>query len=138
MIRTVGRNLLRFVYALVVFGVLLVGSAYVLWIYERPIEERTQLAEVEERSRWGNIIARLFKFVAVPNDEGLVGTDCATAYLDHPTISPASTSRPPDRSGGCWRRTTSRRATARRATWARQLDLRPTKQPLRRRCRRVA
>ena len=39
-IRTVGRNFLRFVYALVVFGVLLVGSAYVLWIYERPIEER--------------------------------------------------------------------------------------------------
>ena len=87
-IRTVGRNFLRFVYALVVFGVLLVGSAYVLWIYERPIEERAQLAEVEERSRWGSIIARLFKFIAVPNDEGLVGTDCATAYLDHPTIFP--------------------------------------------------
>ena len=87
-IRTVGRNFLRFVYALVVFGVLLVGSAYVLWIYERPIEERAQLAEMEERSRWGSIIARLFKFIAVPNDEGLVGTDCATAYLDHPTIFP--------------------------------------------------
>jgi hypothetical protein len=38
--RNIGRTLMRFVYALAVFGVLLVGSAYVLWIYERPIEEQ--------------------------------------------------------------------------------------------------
>ncbi len=87
-IRDIGRTFLRFVYALVVFGVLLVGSAYVLWVYERPIEEQSQLAEAEERKRWGRIIARLFGFIAVPADEGLVGTDCATAYLDHATIFP--------------------------------------------------
>ena len=84
--RNIGRTLMRFVYALAVFGVLLVGSAYVLWIYERPIEERAHLAVTAERMRWERIIARLFRFVAVPADEGLVGTDCATAYADHATI----------------------------------------------------
>ena len=75
--RNIGRTLMSFVYALAVFGVLLVGSAYVLWIYERPIEERAHLAVTAERMRWEGIIARLFRFVAVPADEGLVGTDCA-------------------------------------------------------------
>jgi uncharacterized membrane protein len=42
---------MRFVYALAVFGVLLVGSAYVLWIYERPIEEQAQMAVTAERMR---------------------------------------------------------------------------------------
>ena len=86
--RNIGRTLMRFVYALALFGVLLVGSAYVLWIYERPIEERAHLAVTAERMRWERIIARLFRFVAVPADEGLVGTDCATAYADHATIFP--------------------------------------------------
>ena len=86
--RNIGRTLMRFVYALAVFGVLLVGSAYVLWIYERPIEEQAHLAVTAERMRWARIIARLFRFVAVPADEGLVGTDCATAYANHPTIFP--------------------------------------------------
>tara|TARA_B110000977_G_C11089318_1_gene496087 strand:- start:6120 stop:8117 length:1998 start_codon:yes stop_codon:yes gene_type:complete len=81
-------SVFRLVGALVLFLVLLLCAAYVLWIYERPIEEKAQLADAAERVRWRNIIARLFRFIAVPGDDNLTGTTCAEAYNDVPTIFP--------------------------------------------------
>ena len=80
-------SVFRLVGALVLFLVLLLCAAYVLWIYERPIEEKAQLADAAERVRWRNIIARLFRFIAVPGDDNLTGTTCPNHF---PRLRPCS------------------------------------------------
>ena len=79
-LESVGYTLVRFLGASALFLVLLFGAAYVLWIYEAPIEAGARVADHAERDRWRSIIARLFRFIAVPSADGLSGTTCSAAY----------------------------------------------------------
>ena len=69
----VRRSLVKCLVALILFFFLLVGAAWTVHVYERPLEEVAQAADAAERARYAEMIQRLFKLYDVPADRGLSG-----------------------------------------------------------------
>lgn len=79
----VRRSLVKCLVALILFFFLLIGAAWTVHVYERPLEEVAQAADAAERARYAEMIQRLFKLYDVPADRGLSGDSCVAAYANY-------------------------------------------------------